>query len=249
MTAPLARKVTEVAVGVVIRADGAVLLADRPAGKAYPGYWEFPGGKIEPGESIATALARELNEELGIAVAASTPWVTFEFDYPHAYVRLHFERIYRWDGTPHAREGQRLGFYLPAAALPAPLLPAALPALRWLLLPDVLELSGDLRERVLGVDELRTAQARPRGEWVGACAESRSDLERAAKIGCDFAVVGPVFRDPRPAGRDALGWLGFAEIARRPPLPVFAAGGITASDLELARRHGAHGVAQSTPAA
>jgi 8-oxo-dGTP diphosphatase len=93
------RKVTEVAVGVLLRADDAVLLADRPAGKPYAGYWEFPGGKIEPGESIEHALQRELHEELGIDIASSTPWVTFEFDYPHAYVRLHFRRIYDWRGN------------------------------------------------------------------------------------------------------------------------------------------------------
>jgi len=250
MTAPAGRKVTEVAVGVVVRTDGAVLLADRPAGKPYPGYWEFPGGKIEPGESIAAALVRELHEELGISVATSTPWVTFEFDYPHAYVRLHFERVHNWSGSPHPREGQRMGFYSPAATLPTPLLPAAVPALRWLLLPDVLELSKRSWRggTVLGVDELRATQARPRGEWVGTFVENRADLERAARLACDFALVGPIFRDSGWSGSQALGWPGLAEVARGTPLPVFAFGGITASDLELARQHGAHGIAQSASA-
>jgi 8-oxo-dGTP diphosphatase len=130
------RKVTEVAVGVLLRADGAVLLADRPAGKPYAGYWEFPGGKVEPGESVADALARELHEELGIDIGPAAPWVTFEFDYPHAYVRLHFCRVYDWRGTPASREGQRLGFFALDRTLPAPLLPAAVPALRWLTLPE-----------------------------------------------------------------------------------------------------------------
>jgi 8-oxo-dGTP diphosphatase len=250
MTRPPARKVTEVAVGVVFRADGAVLLADRPPGKPYPGYWEFPGGKVEPGESIAAALVRELHEELGISVAASTPWVTFEFDYPHAYVRLHFERVHDWSGSPHSREGQRLGFFLPDTTLPTPLLPAAVPALRWLLLPDVLELSngGWRKGPVLSVEELRATQARPRGEWVGTFAEGRADLERAAKLECDFALVGPIFRATGRSGPGALGWPGFADVARGTPLPVFAFGGIAASDLEQARQHGAHGVAQSASA-
>ncbi len=118
-----------------MRGDGFVLLADRPAGKPFAGYWEFPGGKIEPGEPVAEALARELHEELGIDIASSTPWVTFEFDYPHAYVELQFRLVRQWKGEPHAREGQRLRFVDPAGELPQPLLPAAVPPLRWLLLP------------------------------------------------------------------------------------------------------------------
>jgi 8-oxo-dGTP diphosphatase len=129
------RPVTQVAVGVLVRPDGMVLLADRPVGKPYAGYWEFPGGKLEPGESVAGALARELHEELGVAIGPACPWVTFEFDYPHAYVRLHFCRVFDWQGALQAREGQRLDFFDPAGPLPQPLLPAALPALRWLALP------------------------------------------------------------------------------------------------------------------
>jgi 8-oxo-dGTP diphosphatase len=136
------RKLTRVAVGVLVRGDGCVLLADRPAGKPYAGYWEFPGGKIEPGEDVAAALARELHEELGIDIGPSAPWVTFEFDYPHAYVELQFRRVYRWRGEPHAREGQRLDFFDPAGKLPHPLLPAAVPVLRWLLLPPTVLVTG-----------------------------------------------------------------------------------------------------------
>jgi 8-oxo-dGTP diphosphatase len=129
------RAVTQVAVGVLLRDDGRVLLADRPAGKPYAGYWEFPGGKIEPGEAVEQALERELHEELGVDIGPSAPWVTFEFDYPHAFVRLQFRQVRQWRGEPHAREGQRLCFVDPAGELPQPLLPAAVPALRWLRLP------------------------------------------------------------------------------------------------------------------
>lgn len=140
--APPDRKVTRVAVGVLVRADGHVLLADRPTGKPYAGYWEFPGGKIEPGEEVDAALARELHEELGIDIGPSVPWVTFEFDYPHAYVELQFRLVRQWDGVAHAREGQRLDFFDPAGELPRPLLPAAVPALRWLLLPRTVLVIG-----------------------------------------------------------------------------------------------------------
>jgi len=131
------RPVTPVAVGVIVRTDGAVLLADRPAGKPYAGYWEFPGGKIESGESVEQALERELAEELGVRVRSTEPWTVLEYDYPHAYVRLHFQRIFDWLGTPHPVEGQQLMFLRPGENPPTPLLPAAIPALRWMQLPSV----------------------------------------------------------------------------------------------------------------
>ena len=80
----------DVAVAVLIRSDGAALLAQRPASKVYSGYWEFPGGKIEPGEPVAEALKREIREELGIEIERAYPWITRVFIYPHAKVRLHF---------------------------------------------------------------------------------------------------------------------------------------------------------------
>lgn len=247
MTPGGGRKVTEVAVGVLIRADRAVLLADRPAGKPYAGYWEFPGGKVEPGETVPAALARELREELGVAIGPSMPWVTFEFDYPHAYVRLHFERVYDWQGEPHAREGQRLVFHGLNEPAPAPLLPAAVPALRWLRLPEVLQLQDggvDLGP-LISSQQLRVAQARPDAHWVGANVDAPEDLAYAARLKCDFALVGPVLVDSRYPDMRPLGWEGLARFTRVTPVPIFAFGGLAAADLDDARRHGAHGVASS----
>ena len=83
----------------MLRADGReFLLAQRPEGKVYAGYWEFPGGKVEPGESVRQALIRELQEELGITVPACSPWLTRQFTYPHATVRLNFWRVTAWSG-------------------------------------------------------------------------------------------------------------------------------------------------------
>lgn len=125
------RPVTEVAVGVLVTTDGRYLLAQRPAGKPYEGYWEFPGGKLEPGESVEAALARELHEELGIVVTESHRWHTLEHDYPHAYVRLYFCKVTQWTGEPHGREGQAFSWQrLPAEV--SPLLPATIPVLEWL---------------------------------------------------------------------------------------------------------------------
>src|SRR5512141_2805546 len=105
-TLPETSKISEVAAAVIVRPDGEFLLAQRPAGKPYPGYWEFPGGKIEPGEDAHAALVRELNEELGIDVTAATPWITRVYAYTHATVRLHFFRVSAWEGEPQPLEDQ-----------------------------------------------------------------------------------------------------------------------------------------------
>lgn len=129
------RPITEVAVGVLIERDvagreGRFLLTSRPEGKVYAGYWEFPGGKFEPGETVDQALRRELHEELGITIGAVQPWQQELFDYPHARVRLHFCKVFDWTGTFEMREGQQMAWSdLPVAV--APVLPGTLPVLRW----------------------------------------------------------------------------------------------------------------------
>jgi 8-oxo-dGTP diphosphatase len=125
------RQPVDVAVGVLIALDGRFLLTTRPAGKVYAGWWEFPGGKFEPGETVQQALARELHEELGITVAAVQPWQQAIVDYPHALVRLHFCKVLDWSGAFEMREGQAMAWQtLPVQV--APVLPGTLPVLRWL---------------------------------------------------------------------------------------------------------------------
>ena len=126
-----------------------VLLAQRPPGKAYAGYWEFPGGKVEPGETLEAALARELAEELGIAITAPCRWITRVFEYPHATVRLNFFRVFAWQGEPHPHEGQVFSWQRPDAVEVAPLLPANFPIVKALTLPPVLGIS---HAESLGVD-------------------------------------------------------------------------------------------------
>ena len=128
---PDGRKITEVAVGVLVQPDGRFLLAQRPEGKPYAGYWEFPGGKLEAGESVETALTRELKEELDITLSACERWHIIEHDYPHAYVRLHFCKVTAWDGTLRALEGQDCAWQtLPVSV--DPVLPATLPVFEWM---------------------------------------------------------------------------------------------------------------------
>ncbi|AMM23826.1 7,8-dihydro-8-oxoguanine-triphosphatase [Variovorax sp. PAMC 28711] len=132
MTAVSARQHTEVAVGILIReADDALLLSTRPEGKPYAGYWEFPGGKIEAGETVEQALRRELQEELGITIASAIAWKVTEHDYPHALVRLHWCKVTQWTGDFEMREGQAMKWQqLPLEV--TPVLPGAMPVLGWL---------------------------------------------------------------------------------------------------------------------
>jgi 8-oxo-dGTP diphosphatase len=124
------REPVDVAVGVLIDADGRFLLTSRPEGKVYAGHWEFPGGKVEAGESIEQALRRELHEELGITIGATQPWRVTLHDYPHALVRLHFCKVFAWTGTFEMRERQQMAWQrLPADV--KPLLPGTLPVLAW----------------------------------------------------------------------------------------------------------------------
>ncbi len=134
--------IVEVVAAVILRADGAFLLAKRPPGKVYAGWWEFPGGKVEAGEPPAQALARELHEELGIEVRASWPWITRVFTYPHATVRLNFYRVTDWAGEPQPKEGQSLSWRRLDEPLLEPMLPANAPIIASLGLPTEYAISA-----------------------------------------------------------------------------------------------------------
>ncbi|HYX65227.1 MAG TPA: Nudix family hydrolase [Burkholderiales bacterium] len=291
----------EVAAAVLERADGAFLLAQRPPGKVYAGYWEFPGGKVEPGENPERALARELNEELGIDVQRAYPWMVRVYTYPHGTVRLNFFRVTAWRGEPHPREAQAIAWQGRDSVSATPMLPANAPVVAALRLPyeyaisdasrlgtaAMLEriaqrlaagmkllqireprLSGAERElftgravslahrygcRVLtkapfaGADgqhftaaALMQLAGRPACGLAAASCHTRDELERAMALEFDFVVLGPVIEK---AGSQALGWARFAALAAGTSIPVYAIGGLRASDIELAWRHGAHGVA------
>lgn len=228
MSAPV-----EVAAAVLIRADGAVLLAQRPTGKVYPGYWEFPGGKIEPGEPIAEGLRREIREELGVEIERPYPWITRVFTYPHATVRLHFHRVYTWREEPRALEHRALAWQRAEAITVAPLLPANGPVLRGLLLPAEyaitragelgvgpfllrleVRLQGGLRlvqvrEKTLGREALKdfaqrvVALARSHGAKVIV----NSDIALAREIGA-AGVHLTAEQLARASGRPDLPWCG-----------------------------------------
>ena len=193
--------IIDVAAAVLQRRDGAFLLAQRPAGKVYAGYWEFPGGKIEPGEAAPAALARELHEELGIEIGEPYPWITRVYTYPHGTVRLSFFRIDEWRGEPHPREDQAIAWQAPGAAMAAPMLPANAPVLSSLQLPTVYAVTQAAQ---LGVAEmlarleqrlesgLRLLQIRePELEETQKSVFTRQAIGLAHRFGCKVLTKAP----------------------------------------------------------
>ena len=219
--------ITEVAAAVLTQPDGRVLLAQRPSGKVYAGYWEFPGGKVEPGESLETALARELHEELGIVVSRACRWITRVFEYPHATVRLNFFRVLEWQGEPHPHEGQVFSWQRPDAVEVTPLLPANSPILKALALPPLLGIS---HAESLGVDSflarldlalhggLRLVQLRDKTlPHEVRLALARETVRRAHRHGARVLVNGDL-ELARAAGADGvhLDSTAAAQLAARP---------------------------------
>ncbi len=303
------RKQVDVAAAVILRPDGSFLLGQRAPGTFYPGYWEFPGGKVEAGEEVAAALVRELDEELGIRVLRCRPWLVREHVYEHAHVRLHFFQVPEWSGEVNDHAHSALAWQRADALDVAPMLPANGPILKALRLPERMGVSS---VRTLGIDgqlaaleralagglrlvqlreaglprtelnhlaremrvrcqaagallvvngdealardaaadglhlparELMARRTRPEFDWVGASCHRREELEQAARLGLDYALLGHVAATPSHEGEPPLGWARFEALVRLLPLPVFAIGGLDMSDLERARQAGAHGVA------
>ena len=315
-------QVTHAAVGVIQRNDGLVLLAERPVGKPWAGYWEFPGGKIEEGETPEYALKRELQEELGIEVTSLYPWLTRTYDYVAKYhangqlespaktVKLHFFIITNWNGEPQGLEGQTLAWQAPESVTVSPMLPANAPIFAALSLPvnyaisNLSELGEDLffvrlkialdhglkliqlREKQLSVNQfllfaqqvnkiaepygckvlisssfnveqanfnvagihytsthLMQLQAKPAGLLCGASCHNIEQLARAEVLGLDYVLLSPVKPTKTHLEATAIGWERFSELIASYSLPVYALGGMSPSDLPLARQHGAHGIA------
>lgn len=292
----MTRKRVEVAAGVLLRADGRYLLGQRGPDTVYAGYWEFPGGKVEAGETPAQALCRELDEELGIRVTHLRPWMLREHLYEHAHVRLHFFEVSAWEGEPHGKVHSVLDWVLPEQATREPMLPANGPILKALRLPRLMAITHageqgidaqlaaldraladglrlvQVREpaldsslrghfarevvarvhgcgglvllngdpdlaRTVGADGvhlparmLAILNERPDCPWVGASCHDRGELERAATLGLDYALLGPVAPTASHPGQAGLGWTRFTELVAGLPLPVLALGGSTAGE-------------------
>ncbi len=295
----------------VIRRDGKILIAQRPLDKHQGGLWEFPGGKVEDGERVETALRRELQEELGITVTVSRPLIRITHDYPDKSVCLDVHEVSAFEGEAHGREGQPVcwvtpeamrAYTFPAANLPilaaarlppvycitpadsdeagllawlqrrqqqgAELILLRLPAwprVRYLALAAeflaycrrsgmTLLLHGDdvsLLEAVpadglhMPARALRALADRPlpSSQWLAASVHDAQELEKAEAVGADFVTLSPVQETASHPGAPGLGWEGFAILAERAKLPVYALGGLQPADAGTAWWHGGQGIA------
>lgn len=301
----------EVVAAAITDPRGRVLLARRTAGRELAGLWEFPGGKREPDESPEQALARELEEELGIRVQVGAPLIAVPQQYPGKRLRLDVRRVDAWQGSPRGREGQALA-WVPAHKLARYAMPPAdRPVVAVLTQPDrylvtpapdaddgpwlagveralaagarrlhlrLPAIDRQRRERLVaaavarcsavGADvlvngdadlaaatgaglHLRAAQLpgldeRPplaAGRLLAASCHDEAELRHAERLGCDFAVVGPLRPTPSHPGAPVLGWEGFAALREAVSLPLYAIGGLTPADIDEARRHGGQGIA------
>lgn len=246
---PAPRKLTEVAAAVIERPDGRFLLGQRAADTFYPGYWEFPGGKIEPGETPLAALCRELDEELGIAVRRADPWLRREHVYPHAHVRLHFYRVRAWQGDIRDRVHSALAWQRREAPTVAPMLPANLPVLAALALPGFYAITQAAAlgiERQLAALEarleagLRLMQVR---EPTLAEAARRAFAQRAVALCRRHGARVLIHGEPalaRETGADGvhLPARQLALLSARPDFPLVAASCHTPQELEHAAQLG-----------
>ena len=204
-----------VAAAVIVRPDGQVLLAQRPPGKPYEGYWEFPGGKLERGETPRHALVRELHEELGLEVRRAAPWIVQEFVYPHAHVELNFFRVFEWGGEPHSRDGQAFAWQTPGRFDVAPLLPANSRVLSALELPaiygithasDVGEEAFLKRAELAFARGLRLVQIREKDwSWDRLAAFASRMREAGRKHGAKVLLNGTT-EEARELGVDGVHW-------------------------------------------
>jgi len=209
----MTQKITEVAVAIFLKSDGTFLLSSRPEGKPYPGYWEFPGGKVETGETVLQAMIRELVEELNVTITAATPWFSFIMQYTHVTVRLHCWRVSAWHGEMRGMEGQHFEWQRLDALTVGPTLPGCMPIFKALALPSVYAITN--------------------ASEAGA-ANYLVQLERALERGLKLVQI----REKNMSGGDLLQFA--QEVVKK--AHAHGAKVLVNSDADLAMRVGADGV-------
>ena len=303
----LGRKPIEVVAAVIRDDEGKILIAQRPQNKHQGGKWEFPGGKVEAGESRRAALARELNEELGIEVGHSSRLISAYHEYEDKSIYLDVYEITQWDGAAIGREGQPIQWVSPSALndfefpdANRPIIEAAtLPKFIKILKPIVtaesfenqvvssltsgrsfilhnfeeteltheqlswlLDTAASRGAEVvlqsppplvrndynlhLSTDELLKAQVKPEAKRVSATCYTPGELFKAQRLELDFIFIGPVLMNSFATEQKALGWPSFQSLVGRVNIPVYALGGLSGKDLELAREYGAQGIASTS---
>ena len=220
-----------VVAGAILDPTNRVLIAQRPAGKHLAGGWEFPGGKLEPGEERAAGLARELREELGIEVHHARPLIRLRHSYVDRDVFLDVWLVDRFAGTPRALDHQALRWCSRDELQHADLLAADRAVIAALRLPTVLESPSGENYRLFRFEDLGTSEGPStfigRQSLCGLCCHTSTQVAVAERVGADFVVV------TAPLASEDL-----ARLCDQANLPVFATG----VDLETAWHCGATGI-------
>jgi mutator protein MutT len=212
-----------VVAAAVIDGRGRVLIAQRPAGKHLAGMWEFPGGKVEPGETRVGALERELREEIGIGIERPRPLLRVRHAYSYGEVLLDVWSVRRYRGEPRSLDGQALRWCSRSSLGTAGLLPADRPIIGALRLPERLTVRDTRYYRLHDFEDFlasRAVGATSPGPGPGAAAPLRGALCRTGREaraagdgGADFVAL----REPLEGGE-------LAALCEALPMPVFAAG-------------------------
>lgn len=240
-----------VAAAVIRGVDGRVLIARRPLDRHQGGLWEFPGGKVEAGETVRDALSRELQEELGIAVTEARPLIQIRHDYPDKQVLLDVWEVYAFAGEPHGAEGQPLAWVSPRRlseyefpAANRPILAAACLPTEYLITPADLEAQTLLAGVRAALDAgTRLIQLRAPGMFDAAYRDLAVDVQGLCAGRAQLMLKGPLeWLGDFPAA----GWHLSAEQLRRyaaggRPFPAqrwLAASCHSADELALAREMG-----------
>ncbi|HME37724.1 MAG TPA: 8-oxo-dGTP diphosphatase MutT [Steroidobacteraceae bacterium] len=211
-----ARALVHVVAGAVIDAAGHVLIAQRPEGKHLAGGWEFPGGKLEPGEERAAGLARELREELGITISTPRPLIRVRHAYPSRDVLLDMWVVKRYAGEPAGLDGQALRWCAQEDLPAAKLLPADEPIVAALRLPERLMQAVTPFYSVGDLSSLREQPAADPARRVrlrGVFCAGAEEAAAAAQAGADFLVL----RSELAAGE-------LRALCGRASMPVYARG-------------------------
>jgi 8-oxo-dGTP diphosphatase len=295
----------------VFNVNSEVLIARRPNHIHQGGKWEFPGGKVEPGERARDALCRELFEELGIRAQTFEPLIRIRHHYPDKAVLLDVWKVTHYTSEPHGREGQALTWSAPQDLSRFTFPAANYPILKALILPELYLITPEpgyddasfldclkaalrqgirlvqLRAPALEVSRycelaaatiqcchahgarllingepewamrlnadgvhlnsvrLRATHTRPlpKHYLVAASCHDQGEIARANAIDADLAVVAPVKATPSHPDAKPLGWRVFQDLCADATMPVYALGGMSASDLRLAKRSGGQGIA------
>jgi 8-oxo-dGTP diphosphatase len=303
--------ILHVAVGVIFNEQGQVLLSKRPPHVHQGNLWEFPGGKLNPGESVSQALSRELREELGITILEARPLLQVRYDYWDRSVLLDTWRVDRFSGIARGQEGQPVVWVWPKDLSAYPLPVANQPIITAVRLPSAYLITGgpaedqmvflrylyqslqagirlvQLRAKNLSLsdygalareaqylclehgaillvnttpahaielevdgvhltsDRLMLLSQRPLAinKWVAASCHNAEQLAHAARIGVDFAVLGPVLKTSSHPQASPLSWDQLQTLIGGVSFPVYALGGLGLEHLGEAWNRGAQGIA------